>query len=209
MVVLRGMNRCCRMKVAIFGASGLVGRSLCMLFAQNNIDWVGTYNTSICKNSYKINIDNQKEIEDFIIAHKITHVINSVAERNIDFCEKNIEKVLSINRDFPTILATLCKKYDLHFIHISTDYIFEGKQGRYFPDSKPNPLQAYGQSKLQAEDQIKQLTERYCIVRVPVLYTQHYKNLLETAVTMIGKKVLDSTKTFTEDNYSIRRPVFI
>ena len=203
------MNRVSRMKVAIFGASGLVGRSLCMLLTEEKIDWVGTYNTSSCENSYKLDIENKKEIEDFLLLHKITHVINSVAERNVDFCEKNTEKVLSINRDFPSLLASLCKTYDLYFIHISTDYIFEGNKGPYFPDSKPTPLQVYGQSKLQAEENIKQITEKYCIIRVPVLYTQHYKNLLETAVTMIGKKVLDLTKTCTEDNYSIRRPVFI
>lgn len=197
------------MKVAIFGASGLVGRSLCSLLTEKKMAWVGTYNTSPCENSYKLNIEDETRIKEFLLSHQITHVVNCIAERNVDFCEKHLEKVLVVNREFPKILATLCKEYQLYLLHISTDYVFEGNQGPYFPYTQPKPLQVYGQTKLQAEEEIKKITDKYCIIRVPVLYTQHYRTLLETAVTMIGKKVFDTTKSFTEDNYSIRRPVFI
>ena len=197
------------MTIAVFGASGLVGRSLSHFLDKKQIPWVGTYHHHPCNNSYQINIHDTNVVESFLLDNKITTCINSIAERNVDYCEKEKEKTEFVNTTFVCNLAKLCEKYNIYLIHISTDYVFDGSQGPYYPTSSVNPLQHYGKTKKDAEDGIKNFNTNHCIIRVPVLYTQRYKNILETAVTMIGKKILDTTKSHTEDNYSIRRPVFI
>jgi dTDP-4-dehydrorhamnose reductase len=197
------------MKVAIFGASGLVGRSLRHFLTTLNIEWVGTYNTSSFPNGYSLEKTDTPSLESFMKDHEITHCINCVAERNVDLCEKQWEAAFETNCLFATRLAEASKQLDIFMVHISTDYVFDGSSPPYLPSSIPCPIQAYGKSKTQAEINIQKILPEACILRVPVLYTQRYTNILETAVTMIGKKVMDTTCLHKEDNYSIRRPVYI
>jgi S-adenosylmethionine synthetase len=197
------------MKVAIFGASGLVGRELRRLFDSKGIPWVGTYNTSAFPTGIYMKKTDTSSLNDFVNAHQVTHCINCIAERNVDLCEKQWELTYETNCAFAARLATVCMKNNIYFLHVSTDYVFDGSQAPYSPLSTCHPIQAYGKSKRLAEQAIEDVNTSCCIVRVPVLYTDNYKNLLETSVTMIGKKVMDSTTVVQEDNYLIRRPVFV
>jgi dTDP-4-dehydrorhamnose reductase len=198
-----------KMKVALLGASGLVGRSLRAFLEQDNIPWIGTYNTSPFEGGVAIDLSNKETIYSFFKTHNITHCINCIAERNVDLCEKQVDKTMETNCWFAKRLAEICSKQNIYYLHVSTDYVFDGSSPPYSPDSLYNPLQIYGKSKMKAEEEIKHVNETACIVRVPVLYTQRYKTILETAVTMIGKKVMDTTKEYVEDDYFPRRPVFI
>lgn len=197
------------MKVAIFGASGLVGRSLRHILTEKGIDWIGTYNKSSFEGGYSLEKTDELSLQTFLKEHVITHCINCVAERNVDLCEKEWDRTHETNTMFPGRLAEVCKENNIYFLHISTDYVFDGSNAPYTPESQTSPIQAYGKSKALAEYTVKIKNPDACIVRVPVLYTHRYKNILETAVTMIGKKVLDKTKSYNEDDYFLRRPVFI
>lgn len=197
------------MKVAIFGASGLVGRSIRHFLSERSIDWIGTYNTSPFEGGHKVNTTDELSLTHFLSENAITHCINCVAERNVDFCEKEWDKTFETNTLFASRLAYVCRENTIYFLHISTDYVFDGADPPYSPASPINPIQAYGRSKALAENDVRQKNPDACIVRVPVLYTHRYKNILETAVTMIGKKVLERSKNHQEDDYFIRRPVFI
>lgn len=197
------------MKVAIFGASGLVGRSMRHILSEKGIAWVGTYNTSAFDGGFYLDNTDELTLSNFLSSHAVTHCINCVAERNVDKCEKEWDRTYETNSLFAGRLAEVCRQAHVYYLHISTDYVFDGSDPPYNPQSPTNPIQAYGKSKSQAEYFIQIKNPHACIVRVPVLYTHRYKNILETAVTMIGKKVLDKTKTHTEDDYFLRRPVFI
>lgn len=197
------------MKVAIFGASGLVGRSLIQCFDSQNIEWVGTFRSSSFPGGYHFDSIDPTNIQAFLMEHNVTACINCVAERNVDYCEKHWESTLQTNCKFAGNLAAVSKSLNIFFLHISTDYVFDGNHSPYYPSSVPNPIQAYGKSKYMAEKEVISKNDQTCIVRVPVLYTQRINNINETAVTMIGKKVFDRTKHHKEDNFYIRRPVFI
>lgn len=197
------------MKVAIFGASGLVGRSLRNILDQNDIPWIGTYNKMPFEGGVQLPATNTNAVQEFFKLHSVTHCINCVAERNVDLCEKQWETTLETNCWFAKRLAEASVKANIYFLHVSTDYVFDGSASPYYPDSEKYPIQSYGKSKAKAEDEIRFVNPDSCIVRVPVLYTHRYNTIMETAVTMIGKKVMDRTRKYTEDDYYIRRPVFI
>lgn len=197
------------MKVSIFGASGLVGRSLRDYFDEKKIDYIGTYNQSPYEGGFHLENTEEEYLVQFLKNHQITSCVNCVAQRNVDTCEKNWEDAYEINCAFAKRLALACKELNIFFVHLSTDYVFDGSNSPYSPTSPHNPIQAYGKSKDEAEKEVLAAYPDSCIVRVPVLYTQRYKTILETAVTMIGKKVMDRTRNYEEDNYCIRRPVFI
>lgn len=197
------------MRVLVCGASGLVGRDLCSLLDKKNIEYIGIHNSRAVKNSFKVDLFNESDVRAFIEKEKPTVCVNCVADRNVDTCEKQWDTIKQINVDIPAILAKICSDLHIYFLHISTDYVFDGRSSPYSPTSQVNPLQNYGISKLLAELRIQAQSADYAIVRVPVLYTDSYYSLNETAVTVLAKKVMDRTQETKEDNYSVRRPVFI
>jgi len=197
------------MVVLVCGASGLVGRDLCTQLDRSSIEYIGIHNTRPVKNSYKINILDPVELSVFLDRHTPSICVNCIADRNVDGCEKNWNLTKQINVDLVETLVSACSARNIHFIHISTDYVFDGKSQPSLPLTVPNPLQNYGISKYIAEQRVLSSTCSQCIIRVPVLYTDSYLSLSETAVTQLAKKVFDTTSRYTEDDYSIRRPLFI
>lgn len=196
------------MKVLVCGSSGLVGNDLCSLFEKENINYVGIHNKRPRKNSYKIDIRNTVKFSSFLDEQKPTVCVNCIADRNVDLCETDWEQTKEVNVGITEVLAKACAERNIYFLHISTDYVFDGRDPPYSPASEVNPLQNYGISKFLAECKAKKY-KGSCIVRVPVLYTDSYTSLSETAVTVLAKKVLNQIETTKEDNYSVRRPVFI
>ena len=197
------------MLVLVCGSSGLLGRDLCNLLKKNNINYIGTYNNNYIKNSIKINFNEILDIENKILEINPTICINCIVERQLEICENNWDAIKKTNIDITNNLAKICSKLNIHLIHISTDYVFDGMNAPYYPENETNPLQNYGISKLISEKKILAKCKLYTIIRVPVLYSDNIKNFEENAVTLIGKKVLNRIETSKEDNFSIRRPNYI
>ncbi len=197
------------MNVLLCGASGITGRELGSLLTKYQIPWTGTYNTHPFPNGRKVDFTKKSEIESLFQEIKPSVCVNCIVERKVETCEKDWETTKRLNIDVPELLSELCNKYNIYLIHISTDYVFDGLHGPFTPQSQPNPLQNYGISKLIAECRVKTLCPSSCIVRVPVLYSASLKTISESAVTILGKKVLDPLTSSSEDNYFLRRPVFI
>lgn len=196
-------------RVLVCGASGLLGRRVVEHLRKNSIDFIGTYKSNPVKDGIYIDFMDLKSIETTMAHHNITTCVNCIVERQVDVCENNWDEIKRVNIDVTNNIAKVCSLLDVHLIHISTDYVFDGLKPPYTPQSEPNPLQNYGISKLISEHRVRRHTTNHTIIRVPVLYSEHTRNLSENAVSLIGKKVLDRTKTYTEDNFSIRRPLYI
>lgn len=199
------------MHVIVCGATGLVGRVLCKLLSSACISFTGTYNKTILENGRFINFGSQDDIRDNFSKVNPTICINCIAERNVDKCEDNWMETKRINCDIVENIATVCEEKGIHLIHISTDYVFDGKSPPYYPSSQSCPLQNYGISKCMAEQVVTNILgiNKCTVVRVPVLFTHSIKSLNETAVTVIGRKILNQVHSCSEDNFNTRRPVFI
>ena len=197
--------------ILICGASGLVGKEMCRFLDNANIEYIGTYNKNKINkpNMFQVDFNNPTLLEEFLILHNINCCIFSIVERLTDVCENNWNEIKNTNVDLVHITSYLCNKLKIKFIHLSTDYVFDGSQQPNLPDSLKNPLQNYGISKLISEYRVMSNCPNSCIIRTPVLYSELSKTH-DNAVTLIGKNTLDlrSSKK-TEDNYSIRRPLYI
>ena len=194
--------------IFIFGASGLLGRSIFKIF---NLEYkvYGTYNFNNFKNLINFNYYKQKvvELKEFFVIQKINIIVNCIAERNVDICEKdwNISKKLNI--EFLEDLIKICEELNVKLVHISTDYIYDGNNPPYSNISIPNPIQNYGISKLIGEYRIKNILNNFIIIRVPVLYSNEQKCLLESSPFQNIKLALDlSLNNKKIDNYNIRFP---
>jgi len=197
------------MTILVCGGSGILGKDLCELLGKENINYVATYNKNKIQNGIKVNFFSELDIYESLKDTNITVCINCIVERQVNICEKNWESIKSINIDITKNIARVCNKLNIFLIHISTDYVFDGKNAPYYPNSQVNPLQNYGISKLLSEYKVMANCKKYSIVRVPVLYTEKLNNFEDSAVTLISKKILDRRKIHKEDNYSIRRPNYI
>ncbi len=184
---------------------------MCKLLDIKQIDYIGTYNKNIIDktNMYQIDFLNPNILEEFLVLHKITCCIFSIVERLTDVCEQNWNEIKSTNIDLVHITSYLCNKLNIKFIHLSTDYVFDGLNQPNLPESLKNPLQNYGISKLISEYRVLSNCKNYCIIRTPVLYSELSK-IHDNAVTLIGKNIMDiRDRVKIEDNYSIRRPLYI
>lgn len=198
--------------ILICGASGLVGKELSIFLDNKKINYIGTYNKTVIykKNFYKVDFSNIELLETFLITHKITSCVFCIVERLTDLCENYWSEIKKTNIDLVNNTSYLCNKLNIQFIHLSTDYVFDGNTQPNYPDSLKNPLQNYGISKLISEYRTVANCNNYCIIRTPVLYSKLSK-LHDNAVCLIGKKILDLRRGeyLKEDNYSIRRPLYI
>ena len=116
-------------------------------------------------------------------------IVNCAAYTDVDKAEEEWEKALQVNGLGVKNLALVCKDSDIDLCHISTDYVFDGKkEGPYMPDDPPNPINAYGKSKLAGEKHIQEIMEKFYIVRTSWLYGKHGKNFVYTVLNLAQKQ---------------------
>jgi len=159
-------------KLLVFGVSGLTGYKIAKT-AVNKYDVFGTYNERKTElpncNISKLDITNQTELEKLFSDVKPNIVINTTALHNVDFCEENHEQATLINSKAVSNLHDNSEKHDAKFVHISTDYVFDGKKTEPYTEKDiPNPISFYGESKLQGENSLQ--NSDHIIIRPSVVY---------------------------------------
>ena len=165
------------MKILITGSNGLLGQKLVHKLRKDSS--VFLIATSKGKNRISktdryiyisLDITDKSEVEKVIAEHVPNIVINTAALTNVDLCEDKKDACDSLNIDAVKYLADSCANIDAHLIHISTDFIFDGKDGPYAEDDKPNPLSYYGLSKLKSEQLLHSHTVKWTILRTIIVF---------------------------------------
>ena len=152
-------------KVVIIGANGQLGHDLIDVFS----DWdIVALNGPPEKG---INISDKKNVERVFKNISAEYIINTAAFTNVPECEKRKELAYSVNTLGAYNVALMCKNRGFKLVHISTDYVFDGEKNTpYTEDDRPNPLNYYGYTKLEAEKAILELQCSYYILRTSGLY---------------------------------------
>jgi len=162
-------------RILIVGSNGMLGQSLCGFYSrQNNIRLLGC---SVEKKSLVNDLDyiqcdvtKRNEVKKTILDFYPDYIINASAYTNVDKSETERELAWKINVKGIEYIAESARILDARIIHISTDYIFDGKEGPYAEDEKPNPLGYYARTKLASENALKLSGVLYTILRTNVLY---------------------------------------
>ena len=171
------------MVVLVTGASGQLGQSL-QFIANNypNIDF------KFC-DSTTLDITNFENVEKLFDQHNPQFCINAAAYTAVDKAESEPEKAFAINVTGVKNLAEICKKYDATLIHISTDFVFNGNANSpYLETDLPNPTGVYGQTKLDGEQAIQDILEKYYIVRTSWVYSQFGNNFMKTMLRLAADR---------------------
>lgn len=158
------------MKICIIGASGLLGEGFQHISKDTTNEFIFCYRKNKIPNGEQTDITNNDAMSSFLKLHKPDVTINCSAITDLDFCEKNKSQALNVNSLGAQKLAQACNLYDSHLIHVSTDYVFDGKAGPYQENDIPNPISYYGKTKQQSEELILKENENFCVIRTGMLY---------------------------------------
>ncbi len=182
-------------RIAIFGATGMLGSSLVEEAEKNSLQIIRVSNTRGDLKKYaKVDITNPDSISFFINEWKPEIIINCSAYTNVDQAEISYDQAFLVNSIGPKNLAKACKENGIYLIHISTDYVFGGSRVQY--ESEPfteteltHPVGIYGYSKYFGEQLIKEIhAENSLIIRTSWLHGPHGKNFIDTIVNASSQK---------------------
>ncbi len=171
-------------KILIIGANGQLGncfRKLAPDF-QSNFDFNFT-------DSETLDITNEDQVSDFFEEYKPDFCVNASAYTAVDLAETEVDKAFAVNADGVANLAEYCRKNNAVFIHISTDYVFDGDTNiSYSEDDFTNPQSVYGSSKLKGEELAMELNPKSIIIRTSWLYSEFNKNFVKTMLHLFSVK---------------------
>lgn len=162
-------------RILIIGSNGMLGQRLTEFFLSSpDIELLCTSQEErsfIDNVEYKsLDITQKQKVKEVILDFFPDFVINTAAYTNVDKAESEKELAWKTNVNGIENISLYSWTIDAHLIHISTDYIFDGKNGPYSEDDKPSPINYYGRSKLASENSIRTSGVRFTIIRSNVLY---------------------------------------
>lgn len=200
------------MKILVTGSNGLLGQKLVYgLLLRKDVELIATAkgkNRVSEKSGYvyeELDITDKKSIDKIFEQYKPGCVINTAAMTNVDACELNKEECKKLNIDAVSYLTEACKKNNTHFIHLSTDFVFDGENGPYKEDDIPNPQSYYAESKLESERVVQQSNLDWCIIRTIIIYGV-VDDLQRSNVVLWTKNSLEQKKTITVISDQFRSP---
>ncbi len=205
------MNR----KILVTGSGGQLGSELQKVISKEDAEFVFT-------NSKDLDITNASEINEVFGKYKFTHCINCAAYTNVEKAETEPDIAFQVNANGVKQVAEACKEFRVFLIHLSTDFVFNGKADRpYKPGDETAPLNKYGASKLKGEILSLETNPRTAIVRTSWLYNKTGKNFVNAILSKLTRdeplRVVDDqfgSPTFAGDLASAiirmtRQPAFV
>lgn len=168
------------MRLLVVGANGLLGSNVVHQARRFGWDVSGTYHSSRPEFDVQMTGFDLREYDQFggvLDEHDPEAVVNCAAMTDVDACETNEEIAHLLNGEAPRGLASHCRKREIEFVHVSTDYVFEGaSRTPYTETSETGPVQEYGKSKLVGEQVVRDVTKAALIIRLSFVWGIHRSN---------------------------------
>ncbi len=198
--------------ILITGANGLLGQKLVELLVQEStVDLIATAKgenrlpNSAGYRYVSLDITNSADIDTVFDTYKPHVVIHTAAMTNVDTCETDQIGCELLNVTAVAYLIEACQKHDTFLCHLSTDFIFDGADGPYTEEAKPNPISVYGESKLRAEKLLEASSIRWAIART-VLVFGIVSDMSRTNIILWVKKSLEEGKQINVVTDQFRTP---
>jgi dTDP-4-dehydrorhamnose reductase len=169
------------MKFLLTGSSGQVGYELLRTLAP--------LGEVIAVDRSAMDLSDPQRIRDVIQTERPDVVVNAAAYTAVDRAEVEREATFKINATAPRVMAEALRASGGALVQFSTDYVFDGaKAGPYFENDRPNPLSAYGRSKLEGELAVQASGVPHLILRTSWVYGKRGRNFLITMLSLFEEK---------------------
>lgn len=164
--------------ILVTGSNGQLGSEIKAL--TNN-----TEDTYIFTDVAELDITNKEAIKEKCKNESVDFIINCAAYTAVDKAEEDTDNAYKINADAPKYLAEVSAEIGAKFIHVSTDYVFDGTSCTpYKEDDAVNPNSVYGESKLKGEQNITEADPSAIIIRTSWLYSSFGNNFVKTMIKL-------------------------
>lgn len=170
-------------KILVTGANGQLGKELKELApSYPQFDFVFLSRVDLPIHHFEM-------VRDYFKIYQPSFLINCAAYTAVDRAEQEKDLAMQVNAESVGVLAAVCKENNCRFVHISTDYVFDGNASTpYKEDSPTNPQSVYGYSKLEGERQAMQLNMDSIIIRTSWVYSEFGKNFVKTMMKLMSEK---------------------
>jgi dTDP-4-dehydrorhamnose reductase len=200
------------LKILVTGSNGLLGQKLIQLLSKK--DSVELLATSKGENRFKnkegyqyqsLDITNRTEVLDVVDSFKPDAIINTAAMTNVDACESDKTLCWDLNVNAVKYFIEASEKVNSHLIHLSTDFVFDGEDGPYKEEDKPNPLSYYGESKYEAEKLLAASNIKWSIARTIIVYGI-VDDMSRSNIVLWAKEALEKGNPLTIVDDQFRSP---
>jgi dTDP-4-dehydrorhamnose reductase len=196
-----------KLKIVVVGAGGRLGAALAREYAAD-------YNVSGYTHA-QLDLAQLPVLRSTLVPLPFDVLINAAALTNVDYCEDHEAEAMRLNAEAPAALAEICREKQSRFIHVSTDYVFDGEKREPYTEEDPaNAISVYGASKRQGELQLLQTNDRALVIRVSWVFGPDRPSFVdailrkartEEQVAAVADKF--STPTYTLDIAALLRPL--
>jgi dTDP-4-dehydrorhamnose reductase len=177
-------------RVAVIGKKGRLGAALCR-------DLTNEYDVFALGRE---NVDLERPVPDQLQGVEFDLLINTAAATNVDWCENNRARAHRINATSVGELGLLTAKLGIRMIHISTDYVFDGKSRRPYHETDPaHPISAYGRTKKEGEDILLETSPDHLAIRVSWVFGPDKPSFVDS---IIDRAINHSTAEAIADKFS-------
>ena len=193
-------------RIVVIGAGGRLGAALVREYACD-FDVVGF-------NHAQLDLGAAEQMRATLGALDFTVLINAAAQTNVDRCETHQEEAFALNAEAPRVLAEICRARKARFIHISTDYVFDGeKREPYTEEDEAQPISVYGESKREGERRALEANDQALMARVSWVFGPDRPSFIDAILKKAREEeemsaVADkyATPTYTLDICMLLRP---
>ena len=166
-------------------------------------------------NHAQLDLGKPEQLQATLGGFEFDALINTAAQTNVDRCETHQEEAFALNAEAPRVLAEICAGKRARFIHISTDYVFDGeKREPYREEDEARPISVYGESKREGEQRALAANDRALIVRVSWVFGPDRPSFVDWAIGQARereevKAIADkwATPTYTLDLVQLLKPL--
>jgi dTDP-4-dehydrorhamnose reductase len=193
-------------RIVVVGAGGRLGAALAREYARE-FEVVGF-------NHAQLDLGAPEQMRSTLGSLDFDALVNAAAQTNVDRCETYQEEAFALNAEAPRVLAEICRAKKARFIHISTDYVFDGeKREPYTEEDEARPISVYGESKREGERRALEANDRALIVRVSWVFGPDRPSFIdailkkarhEEEISAVADKY--ATPTYTLDICALLKP---
>lgn len=169
-------------KILVSGSNGQLGHELRRLLEER------MPGSTVYVDREDIDLCDGRAVETLLRTGEFTHIVNCAAYTAVDRAEEEKLHCRQANVDIPSNFGRLAEELDIKIIHISTDYVFDGRSWRpYVETDKPEPLSVYGSTKRKGETALMGLAPSSMIIRTAWLYSPYGNNFYKTVLRLAGE----------------------
>jgi len=179
-------------RIIVIGANGRLGAALAR-------EYQGVFSVKAFARS-QLDLGKLDQVRSTLSETEFDLLINCAALTNVDYCESHSDEAFLINAQGPRLVAEICREKSAKLVHISTDYVFDGKQDTpYIEEDPPAPLSVYAESKLEGERSVLEVSANHLVVRLSWVFGPDRPSFIDQIIQRARE---NETMTAVADKFS-------